>query len=126
MTKYYSASTGGFYDSRFNSTLPDDVVALTDQAYETLLSAQTSGQQIINSSGQPVAQPYVVNASVVLKAAAIKALNNTDVVASRCYKSGITYPTAWQSYTESLRNIVNGTDTVSVSLPAMPAYPANT
>lgn len=62
----------------------------------------------------------------ILKDQASLSLEHTDLVASRCFKSGVTFPANWQSYTLALRNIVNGTDTTSTALPAQPAYPAGT
>jgi hypothetical protein len=61
-----------------------------------------------------------------LQAQAQAALDQTDRVASRCFKAGVAFPPAWQTYTTALRNIMNGTDTSSTSLPAKPPYPAGT
>lgn len=54
------------------------------------------------------------------------ALARTDLVALRCIKAGVVFPAAWLSYTTALRNIANGTDTTSTTIPAQPAYPAGT
>ena len=61
-----------------------------------------------------------------LQAQAADALSKTDIVAGRCFKAGIAFPSAWQTYTVALRAIVSGTDTISTSLPTQPAYPAGT
>lgn len=76
------------------------------------------------SATQPA--PIVPAAHKVLQMAAQTALDATDLVCLRCYKAGVTFPAAWQTYTTALRAIVNGTDTTSTSLPAQPAYPAGT
>jgi len=54
---------------------------------------------------------------------ATNALLETDVIAIRCYKAGIPFPTEWQKYTVAVRDIVNGTDTISTELPAKPDLP---
>lgn len=61
-----------------------------------------------------------------LQAQAAVALDKTDIVAARCFKAGIAFPAAWQTYTQALRAIINGVDTTSTSLPTQPAYPAGT
>jgi hypothetical protein len=65
-------------------------------------------------------------ANAQLKASAQIALNATDLVAFRCFKAGVPYPTAWQDYALALRNIVTGVDMASTSLPSKPAYPSGT
>lgn len=57
---------------------------------------------------------------------ALSALEATDKVAIRCWKANVAYPVEWQAYTEALRAILNGGDTTSTSIPAMPSYPVGT
>ena len=40
----------------------------------------------------------------------------------RCLVAMIEIPPVWQQYVSSLRNIVNGTDTTSTTLPTRPPY----
>ncbi len=72
----------------------------------------------------PPPTPQQLHDELVKQAQA--ALGRTDSVALRCIKAGVAFPAAWQTYTTALRNIANGTDTTSTSLPAAPAYPAGT
>ncbi len=72
----------------------------------------------------PPPTPQQLHDELVKQAQA--ALARTDSVALRCIKAGVAFPATWQTYTTELRNIVNGTDTTSISLPAVPAYPAGT
>lgn len=65
-------------------------------------------------------------AAVALKKSARDALDASDMVCLRCYKAGVAFPSAWQTYTTALRAIVNGTDTTSTTLPTQPSYPAGT
>jgi len=44
----------------------------------------------------------------------------------RCLVAGVDIPPEWKAYVFALRAIVNGTDTISNTLPARPAYPAGT
>ena len=49
---------------------------------------------------------------------ALYTLDNGVVI--RCFKAGVKFPTAWRDYSNALRNIVNGTDTTSTTLPSPP------
>ncbi len=56
MKLYYSAKTGGFYDSHIHQTLPDDAVAITAQTHQALLNANAQGARIeANAGGTPQA-----------------------------------------------------------------------
>jgi hypothetical protein len=54
------------------------------------------------------------------------ALAKTDSVAVRCIKSGVAYPSEWQTYTSALRAIVTAATGTPGTLPPQPAYPAGT
>lgn len=58
-----------------------------------------------------------------LKAQAQTALNKTDLVALRCLKAGVSFPSEWVTYVTALRTIV---DTGTGSIPTQPAYPSGT
>jgi hypothetical protein len=47
MSIYYSAATGGFYDSRIYSVMPGDAVEISKEKREELLKGQASGKIII-------------------------------------------------------------------------------
>lgn len=51
---------------------------------------------------------------------ALEALTESDLVAIRAIKAGISYPLEWQAYDEALRAIVNGS---SGPLPERPEHP---
>lgn len=70
--------------------------------------------------------PITASASELLNKEAQAALDASDMVAIRCFKAGVAFPAAWQTYVTELRAIVNGTDTTSTVLPVAPAYPAGT
>jgi hypothetical protein len=70
--------------------------------------------------------PPVVNATELWKefqAQAQLALDKSDLVAMRCFKAGIAFPTAWQSYVIALRAIVSASTGTASTLPTQPSYP---
>ena len=56
MTKFYSKSTGGFYDLDFHvEAIPSDAVEITDESYADLLAGQSTGKVIAaDANGAPV------------------------------------------------------------------------
>lgn len=60
MTKYYSASTGGFYSKEVNGdAIPDDSVEITDEIWVALLDGQSQGKLITSDKkGRPILQDY--------------------------------------------------------------------
>ena len=58
MTKYFSAQTGGFYDSSIHGNdMPADVVGISDTLHRELLDGQSNGKRIASdSSGMPILQ----------------------------------------------------------------------
>lgn len=55
--KYYAKSTNGFYSSEVNgAAMPSDVVEITEQIWQQLLEAQSSGRVIASdNNGNPIA-----------------------------------------------------------------------
>lgn len=57
---------------------------------------------------------------------AVKLLTETDLVAIRCLKAGVAFPSEWLTYVNKLRAIVNTmTGDASSPLPVKPMYPTN-
>lgn len=58
MTKYYSKSTGGFYDKDIHGdNIPSDAVEISDEDWESLLDGQSSGKVIgADANGKPELQ----------------------------------------------------------------------
>jgi len=55
---YYSASTGGFYFSDINVTIPDDAVVVSEDTYNTLMTQQAAGYEIHpDASESPINAP---------------------------------------------------------------------
>lgn len=52
---FFSPSTLGFYDDQINEKMPEDVMEITAEKYEGLMTGQSSGEQIsINEIGEPI------------------------------------------------------------------------
>ena len=80
MAKFYSKTTGGFYDTSINATMPPDAGAVTDAAYAALFAAQSAGQIIqsdANGNPEAVNPPAPTSAQVhaALQASAQAALD---------------------------------------------------
>lgn len=130
MSKFYSKTTNGFYDSSINVIMPHDAIAISDADYAALFAAQSSGQVIQpDANGNPQAinftrSPDQIRSELIAQAQA--ALDKSDITILRCYSANVTVPSAWEIYRAALRIIVNGTDTTSTSLPIAPSYPSGT
>lgn len=56
MTKFFSPSTGGFYDAALHAAMPGDVIEITAAEHRALLDRQSEGGTIAaNGDGIPVA-----------------------------------------------------------------------
>lgn len=60
MTKYYSASTNGFYFEEMNGdAIPEDSFEITDEQWGALLDGQSQGKLITSDKkGRPILQDY--------------------------------------------------------------------
>jgi len=60
MTKFYSASTNGFYSEEMNGdTIPEDAIEITDEEWGALLDGQSKGKLISSDKkGRPVLKDY--------------------------------------------------------------------
>jgi len=55
MTIFYSAATGGFYDTDIHTSVPDDAVEITVEQHQALLAGQSEGKRIMaDLQGRPV------------------------------------------------------------------------
>lgn len=109
MSKKYSASTGGFYDTAIHGdNIPSDAVEITDEQHAALIDGQSQGKRITaDADGKPVLTdppPYVPTQDEIIQSFkdaiqatlddAARAKNYDDIV-SACSYAG--YPNAFQS-----------------------------
>jgi hypothetical protein len=82
MTNYfYSASTGGFYTPDVNPVMLTDVVEITEEYYQSLLTGQSEGLQIVaDAQGYPIliTQVLVPPTAAQNQATASGILSSTD------------------------------------------------
>lgn len=127
--RYYSKTTGGFYDSSVHAeaAIPEDAVVISEEQWQGLLLAQTQGKVIRgDAAGFPQASehiPSIEELAQIAVSAAKQALVDSDTVFIRCGKAGVPWPNEWQQYVEALRAIVGGISTAT-ELPTRPQYPA--
>lgn len=140
MSKFYSKTTGGFYDADIHAELPPDAVPVTDAAYTALFQAQAAGQVItadVNGNPQATNPPAPTTAALWLdhQYLAKNALADADVTMNRITEAvalGLTTFTAadvvaFVNYRRSLRVIVSASSgDPTLALPAKPPYPSGT
>jgi hypothetical protein len=88
---------------------PQGEVPMTKDEEVAFLAEQAAANTVIQAAA--------------LRAAAIEALKANDIVAVRCLKAGVVYPSAWQDYDKALRTII---DSGTGTLPQRPDYPSGT
>lgn len=124
----FSKSLQGFLPDGVKS--PADLITISDADYQLGISPREEGSTLDFQNGMlvviPAPAPTSAQLQLKLQQQAMATMQETDMVCLRCYKAGIPFPTEWQSYTNALRSIANGTDTSSTALPVKPAYPAGT
>ena len=100
---YYSPSTKGFYDSEFNTTIPDDAISITDIEYKNLYAGVSTGKQILVINGKPtLVEPQVVTTWEDVRSKRNNLLNRSD------FTQLLDYPgdkEAWAEYRQQLRDI---------------------
>lgn len=85
-------------------------------SYETLTIMSEEDRAALGIETIPLPDPE----PEPLAEQARRALQESDLVAIRCLKAGVAYPTDWLAYDDALRAIVNGGEG---PLPERPAYP---
>jgi hypothetical protein len=130
MSKKYSASLKGFFDTDIHEIIPNDAVTVTDEDYRALFEAQSARGMVIvpNDNGYPVAVPPTMTGEqklIMLKSRAVMELRKTDVTILRCTEHNVAVPEPWVNYRSLLRDIVSGR-VIADALPDRPEYPAGT
>lgn len=91
----------------------------------TSVQSDTAGIGWAYANGVFTAPPAPNIPPIPLKQQALTVLNYVTGPAGqimRCVAAGVAVPPTWSAYVLALRNIVNGTDTASTTLPTPPAF----
>ena len=100
---YYSPSTKGFYDSEFNTTIPEDAISITNIEYRTLHEGLVDGKQILVVNGKPtLVEPKIVATWEDVRRKRNSLLSKSD------FTQLLDYPgnkEAWAEYRQQLRDI---------------------
>jgi hypothetical protein len=112
----YSASRNSFYSTELDyPNLPDDLVEIQEETYAQLLTAQSSGKQIVpGTDGRPIAQdPTFTDDQLAASARADRdaRLAVADNMVNTLEDAGQS-STAWRQYRVQLRDV-----------PAQPGFP---
>lgn len=134
MTKYYSPSINGFYSFEINGTsIPEDAVEITDEAWLNLLKEQSEGKVIAaGENGMPLANdaPPLTSAQLIEIAESQKALLMAQATVAiaplqdavdldEATDSENTQLTAWKKY-RVLLNRVNTSMAPDITWPNKP------
>lgn len=75
----------------------------------------------------PTAEQITAEAWAAYQQQSLLALEKSDMVALRCVKAGVAFPSTWQTFVAKHRAIVAAaTGDPTAPQPVMPAYPAGT
>ena len=116
MHKFFSPSTGGFFDEtihgrkgRKGSRIPKDAVAVTDEEHAELLAQQSEGKSIVaGDGGRPVA--VLLDRSVDEALASLRARRDRDLAATDWTQLGDAALSAakrrlWAEHRKALRDL---------------------
>jgi hypothetical protein len=111
----YSPSQHQFYPDNYASMPSDAVTVAPAEVEKAVYRLASQGFKIVNGL-------TVLYADKKIEAKSL--LEKSDVTASRCFKAGIAFPSAWLTYVEELRAILsdpNGAE--NGVIPTTPALP---
>lgn len=126
MTLYYSAATGGFYDSHVHDAWPDDAVEITASQHQALLNANAEGQLIMaDAKGRPVAvDPPPLEPHQLLERMRLKRderLLACDYLMMPDYPIEAALRSDWAAYRQALRDMPENTaDLTNIIWPEPP------
>ena len=124
MKLFYSKTTGGFYDDRIHTTIPDDAVEITEDLHASLLDGERAGRRITSDAdGKPMlADPLPLSADALWallrrqRDALLKASDKTQIPD---YPLSADAKAAWATYRQALRDLPSHTED-----PASPVWPS--
>lgn len=114
-SKLWSSKTRGYVDP----TSADCVAWLGDGRAPTRIASLTELWDVLAQRAPHLVPSHARSAQA--------ALDKTDRVALRCFKSGVPFPPAWVAYVAALRALIAAPPAdPTQALPSAPAYPAGT
>lgn len=114
----------GWYDDSIHKNIPTPNLKVEDKVWQNAID---NNHNKINQNGITelfdfrTQEEIDTEALATFKTAVQTAIDKTDLVALRCWKAGVEFPTEWREYTVTLRTLL--ASTVVVELPVMPDYP---
>lgn len=125
MTLFFSAATGGFYDSGIHKAMPDDAVEISAAQHAALLAAQSEGKAIsADANGYPVAvdrpEPTADELLTALRRRRDKLLAECDWTQMPDSPLSLDARAAWADYRQALRDLPETADLSAVEWPAAP------
>ena len=110
MTMFFSAGTGGFYDSSIHAAMPDDARAIDREHHADLLRLQGEGCIIApNAQGLPVAiappPPTAEQRLAALRERRDKLLQGSDYTQMPDLPISADRRAAWATYRQALRDL---------------------
>jgi len=127
MSKFYSKSTGGFYDIAIHGTnMPKDVVPVTDEAHADLFNIQAIGGSITpDENGNPIGKPSTISPATITILNQIIVLENT-ITARRRDEAILGTDGGWLATTRSKITALRVSMNPPAVAPVMPAAPTPT
>lgn len=123
---FYSASSQGFYDDKYNPVIPNDAVEISIEQHQALLNAQAEGKVIgIGKDGRPVATDRSFNREELMASLRVrrnKLLRASDAILAPDFPITEEQRTQWLAWRDVLRNLPEqyGSDPASVVWPEPP------
>lgn len=125
MSIFFSASTIGFYHSGLHSSMPDDVVPISDVEHDNLLTQQMNGFEICAGTGgwptvrTPAINPQELLASMRSRRDAL--LSQSDPTQMPDYPISAELRATWAIYRQALRDLPETiTDPADIYWPVPP------
>ena len=128
MTKFYSRTTKGFYESSIHKVMPEDAYEISDEVYHSLLQEQVSGKIIIHNGDNPKAiDRPAINVSAenmwdMIREKRNQLLKDSDFSQLTDVQDLMTdeQKAQWIAYRTALRNITNAVNPGNVKFPEKP------
>lgn len=128
MTKFYSRTTKGFYDSNFHKTMPDDAYEISDELHISLLQEQVKGKVIVHNGDNPIAvdrpTSTITNEKIweMIREKRDQLLKDSDFSQLLDVQEAMSdeKKVQWSEYRKSLRDITNNENPVAITFPVKP------